>query len=173
MHTLHQIATQADSKEEAHARVKDYLETALGEYDGPNNQWFDWFVVGGGRWSTSDDPYDTDYFPDVTHSSEPKFAENIAQAMTWREEELQRYAKQAREIKLIPLLSLLDKAGDNFNVGHQLYTLHKIYELTMGTWGYNSYFFDMLNDTTNDTYMKESLDKGDQTWYSVPVDFHY
>ena len=172
MHTLHQIATQADSKEEAHARVKDYLETQLGEEFGPNNQWFDWFVVGGGRWSTSDDPYDTDYFPDVAHYSEPKFAESVAQALSWREEELQRYVTSAKETNLSELLSQLGQV-DNFKIASELYNVKKIYDMTVGSWDFNSYFFDMINDTTTDKYMKESIDKGDKTWYAVPVDFHY
>ena len=45
--------------------------------------------------------------------------------------------------------------------------------MTVGMWDFNSYFFDMINDTTTDKYMQESIDKGDKTWYSVPVDFHY
>jgi hypothetical protein len=172
MHTLHQIATQADSKEEAHARVKDYLETQLGEEFGPNNQWFDWFVVGGGRWSTSDDPYNTDYWPDVKHTSEIEFFQNIAKAMTWREEELNRYVAVAKETNLSELLSQLGQV-DNFKIASELYNVKKIYDMTVGNWDFNSYFFDMINDTTTDKYMQESIDKGDKTWYAVPVDFHF
>jgi len=172
MHILHQIATQADSKEEAHARVKDYLETQLGEEFSPNNQWFDWFVVGGGRWSTSDDPYDTDYWPDVKHTSEIEFFQNIAQAMTWREEELGRYVTSAKETNLSELLSQLGQV-DNYKIASELYNFKKIYDMTVGSWDFNSYFFDMINDSTTDKYMQESIDKGDKTWYSVPVDFHF
>ena len=172
MHTLHQIATQADSKEEAHARVKDYLETTLGEEFGTTNTWYDWFVVGGGRWSTSDDPYNTDYWPDVKHTSEIEFFQNIAQAMEWRKEQLDRYVTSAKGINLSELLSLIGQV-DDFKIGHQLYDVKKIYDVTMGMWGHDSYFFDMINDSTTDKYMQESLDKGDKTWYAVPVDFHF
>ena len=172
MHTLHQIATQAESKEEAHSRVKDYLETTLGEEFGTTNTWYDWFVVGGGRWSTSDDPYNTDYWPDVKHTSEIEFFQSISQALTWREEELQRYAAVAKETNLRELLSQLGQV-DNFKIASELYNVKKIYDMTVGSWDFNSYFFDMINDTTTDKYMQESIDKGDKTWYSVPVDFHY
>ena len=172
MHTLHQIATQADSKEEAHRRVKDYLETQLGEDFGPSPTWYDWFVVGGGRWSTSDDPYNTDYWPDVKHTSEIEFFQNIAQAMEWRKEQLDRYVTSAKGINLSELLSLIGQV-DDFKIGHQLYDVKKIYDVTMGMWGHDSYFFDMINDSTTDKYMQESLDKGDKTWYAVPVDFHF
>lgn len=172
MHTIHQIATQADSKEEAHARVKDYLETQLGNDHSYTPTWFDWFVTGGGRWSTSDDPYDDNYTDDVVHSSDTKFAESIAKALEWRNEEMQRYLKEAKEINLSELLSQVGQV-DDFKVGHQLYSVKKIYDMTMGMWDSNSYFFDMINDTTTDKYMQESLDKGDKTWYAVPVDFHF
>jgi hypothetical protein len=172
MHTIHQIATQADSKEEAHARVKDYLETQLGEEFGTTHTWYDWFVVGGGRWSTSDDPYDDNYSDDVVHSSDLRFFQNIAKAMEWRKEELDRYVTSAKGINLSELLSLIGQV-DDFKIGHQLYDVKKIYDITIGMWDFNSYFFDMINDTTNDKYMQESLDKGDKTWYLVPVDFHF
>ena len=172
MHTIHQIATQADSKEEAHARVKDYLETQLGEEFGTTHTWYDWFVVGGGRWSTSDDPYDDNYTDDVVHSSDLKFFQNIAQAMEWRKEELDRYVTSAKGINLSELLSLIGQV-DNYKIVNELYNVKKIYDMTVGMWDFNSYFFDMINDTTNDKPMQESLDKGDKSWYSVPVDFHF
>jgi hypothetical protein len=43
----------------------------------------------------------------------------------------------------------------------------------MGMWNYNSYFFDMMNESTNRKYMRESIDNGADNWYLVPVDFHF
>jgi hypothetical protein len=31
----------------------------------------------------------------------------------------------------------------------------------------------MHHDTTNTKYMRESIDKGADNWYLVPVDFHF
>jgi hypothetical protein len=39
-------------------------------------------------------------------------------------------------------------------------------------WGPDSFYFDMEHDSTNLAHMKEAIDKGDNDWYLVPVDFH-
>jgi len=173
MHTIHHIATQAENVDEAFRRVKDYLEKQMGDDYSHTPTWYDWFVAGGGRWSSSDDPYDDNYTDDVVHSSDVKFFQNIAQALEWRKEETDRYIKQAKEVNLIELLDTVGKDEHDFRVGHQLYSIKKVYDLTLGVWGPDSYFFDMINDTTTDKYMQESLDKGDKSWYLVPVDFHF
>jgi hypothetical protein len=43
----------------------------------------------------------------------------------------------------------------------------------MGKWDYNSYYYDMMTDSTNMIHLKNSLDKGAKDWYLVPVDFHF
>jgi len=173
MHTIHQIATQADNVDEAFRTVKDYLESHLGSEAFPSDVWYDWFIAGGGRWSTSDDPYDDNYTRDVVHCSDPKFSQNVAQALEWRKEETDRYIKQSKEVNLTELLDTVGKDEHDFRVGHQLYSIKKVYDLTLGVWGPDSYFFDVTNDTTTHKYMQESIDKGDKTWYLVPVDFHF
>jgi hypothetical protein len=45
--------------------------------------------------------------------------------------------------------------------------------MAYGTWDFNAYFYDMLNDTTTPKYLYESIDKGNKNWYLVPVDFHF
>ena len=71
MHCIQYIATKADSVQEAFDEVKGYLEINMGE-DGYSN-WNDWFVTGGGRWSTSEDPKNNQSFELLTwlsyHSS--------------------------------------------------------------------------------------------------------
>ena len=50
MHVLQWIATTAEDKDQAFRSVKDYLENQMGdEYN--LSSWYDWFVVGGGRWN--------------------------------------------------------------------------------------------------------------------------
>jgi hypothetical protein len=55
MHVLQWIAVEADEKDEAYRRVEDTLQTMLGDYESPTLTWYDWFVVGGGRWNTEGD----------------------------------------------------------------------------------------------------------------------
>jgi hypothetical protein len=63
--------------------------------------------------------------------------------------------------------------GDDFKSGMLLYPFSQVYHITMGTWNYNSYFYDVENDTASMISLKNSLDNGADNWYLVPVDFHF
>ena len=174
MHTIQYVVTQADSKEEAFSGVKQYLEAQLGgEYDS-HNTWFDWFVTGGGRWSTSVDSYDDNYQDDVAYQSEPRFQEYLDKAKEFRQTTFEEYLKQANEIDYTNLLSeIAAKPEESYHGGMQLYPIKKVYDMTMGMWDYNSYFFDIISDSANMTHVKNSIDNGADNWYAVPVDFHF
>lgn len=174
MHVIQYVATQADNVDEAHRNVKSYLEDQLGSEE-TYSTWYDWFVTGGGRWATDENAqYDDSYTGDVVHQSNPKFEEYLDTAHKYRQDELSIYETEARKINLTELLDdLQDFEFDHFKVGSQLYPINQIYQLCMGTWNYNSYFFDTVHDSTNRKYMRESIDKGADNWYLVPVDFHF
>ena len=170
MHTIQYIAVQADDVDMAFRTVKHNLEEQLG--DGEQiNTWFDWFVTGGGRWSTAEDSYDDNYQGDVVDQDNPKFQEYLDKANEYRQAELLTYIDQAKKLNLT---ELLDKVTPNdFHGGMQLYPLTKIYDMTMGKWDYVSYYYDMMTDSTNMIHLKNSLDNGAKDWYLVPVDFHF
>jgi hypothetical protein len=174
MHTIQYIAVQADDREHAHGSVKHYLEEVLGSGD-TYSTWFDWFVTGGGRWSTSEGKeYDDNWSGDVVHQSGSKFEEYLDTAHKYRQQELTQYEEEARKVNLTELLdNLQDFEFDHYKVGSQLYPLKQLYEMCMGVWNYNSYYFDIVHDSTNRKYMRESIDKGADNWYLVPVDFHF
>ena len=174
MHCIQYIATKADSAEEAHSDVKQYLEAHLGSEEFPSDVWFDWFVTGGGRWSTDDDPYNDNYTGDVAHQSSLAFQAHLDKAKEYRQAEITQCLENARKVNLSELLDMVDLDDEyNFKVGHQLYDIKKLYDMTMGRWDYTSYFFDKENDTVVTKYMLEAIDKGDKDWYLVPVDFHF
>jgi hypothetical protein len=54
-----------------------------------------------------------------------------------------------------------------------LYPIKKLYDMAVGDWDFNSYFFDIVTDSSNMIHVKNSLDKGADDWYAVPVDFHF
>ena len=174
MHVIQYIATKSDTPENAHGSVKQYLEAQMGSGDNISS-WYDWFITGGGRWSTGDDnQYNDDWVGDVAHQSSPKFQEYVDTASRFKQEELTRYIQNARKINLSDILDLAEAGEeDYFKVGHQLYEIKQIYDITLGVWNHNSYFFDTENDTTRSKYMLEAIDKGDDDWYIVPVDFHF
>lgn len=174
MHTIQYIAVQAEDTDMAFRTVKNHLEAELGgEYDN-SNAWFDWFVTGGGRWSTSEDSYDDNYQDDVASQDSPKFQEYLDKAKEFRQQTFEEYLKQANEIDYTNLLSeIAAKPEDSFMGGMQLYPIKKVYDMTMATWDYNSYFIDIMNDTTSIKSLQESIDNGAKDWYLVPVDFHF
>ncbi len=177
MHVIQYIATRAGSVDEAHSNVKHYLEGQLGDdpYTSGSAAWFDWFVTGGGRWASDEKAqYDNDYTADVVHQSNPKFVDYLDTAHKYRWQELEAYEKEARLLNLSDLLDTLqDFEHDHYTVGSRLYPLKKIYDLCMGIWDYQSYFYDMEHESTNRIHMLQAIDKGEDNWYLVPVDFHF
>ena len=173
MHTIQYIAVQADDTDMAFRSVKDNLETHLGD-EYTNNAWYDWFVTGGGRWSTSEDPYDDEYQDDVVHQSSPKFQEYLDKAKEFRQTSLKEYVESSKKVDIAKIISDIElSGGDDFKTGMELYPFNMLYHMTMGTWNYNSYFFDIHHDSANMTHMKNSIDNGADSWYLVPVDFHF
>jgi len=176
MHCIQYIATQADSTQEAFDDVKSHLEGFLGDdpFTAGSATWYDWFVTGGGRWSTSDDPYNDEYTGDVVHQSAPKFQEHLDKAKEFRQTSLKEYVEQATKVDYNKIINDIDvSGGDDFRAGMELYPIKKLYDMALGIWDYNSYFFDIVNDSANRIHMLEAIDKGDKNWYLVPVDFHF
>ncbi len=176
MHVIQYIATKADSVDEAHRRVKDYLENQLGsDPHSSTNTWFDWFVVGGGRWATGEEnQYNDDWTGDVAHQDSPKFQEYLDTAKQYRKDELANYMKSAKEVDYEAVLDEIENKFDNeLHYPHDLYAIKKVYDMAMGIWDYNSYYFDVEHDSINFSHLQGALDKGEKNWYLVPVDFHF
>jgi hypothetical protein len=175
MHTIQYIAVQADEQAQAFRTVKHHLEEMLGNWpESPTNTWFDWFVAGGGRWSTSEDPYDDDYQGDVVDQDSPKFQEYLDKAKEFRQTSLDEYVEQAKKVDVTKIINdVVLSGGNDFRAGMELYPIKKVYDMAMGMWDYNSYFFDIMNDTASMKSLQESIDNGAKDWYLVPVDFHF
>jgi hypothetical protein len=176
MHCIQYIATQADSTQEAFDDVKSHLEGFLGDdpFTAGSATWYDWFVTGGGRWSTDDDPYNDNYTADVVHQSDSKFQEHLDKAKEFRQTSLKEYVEQATKVDYNKIINDIDvSGGDDFRAGMELYPIKKLYDMALGIWDYNSYFFDIVNDSANRIHMLEAIDNGADNWYLVPVDFHF
>lgn len=174
------IAVQAEDKDEAYRRVEDSLQSMLGDYESPTMTWFDWFVVGGGRWNTEGDESATAAYTEgktnliVSAKDTPdEFDERVLQAMESRQAEFDGYAKDVDPTILDKIIKDYNPRDFDYSKFSTIYPIKKMLDMAYGIWDYNSYFFDMVNDTTVPKYMFESLDKGDKDWYLVPVDFHF
>jgi hypothetical protein len=180
MHVLQQIAIQAEDKDEAYRRVEDYLQGHLRSDEFPSDVWYDWFVVGGGRFNVEEGD---DFAEAYTHGKtnlilsvkeEPDlFDERVLQSMENRKEEFDRYAKDVDSSAIDKIITDYNPRDHNFLSFQSLYPIKKLIDMAYGTWDFNSYFFDMENDTTTPKYLFESIDKGQDNWYLVPVDFHF
>lgn len=175
MHVLQWIATTADDKDEAFLRVKDYLETAMGSPDSYAS-WYDWFVVGGGRWNPNEGSQydDTDQSMTLSYETDPDlFEEQVLKAMEDRKTEFDNYAKDVNPDILNKIITEYNPREKDFGVFQELYVIKKVIDMAYGEWDFNSYFFDMENDTTTPKYMFEAIDKETKNWYLVAVDFHF
>ena len=175
MHVLQWIATTGDDKNHAFSSVKNYLEVNMGSGDSYAS-WYDWFVTGGGRWNDNGiDPYDDDNQSMViSFETDPDlFEEQVLKAIENRKEEFDRYAKDINPDILAKIISDYNPREKDFAVFSELYPIKKVIDMAYGEWDFNSYFFDCENDTTTPKYMFESIDKGNKSWYIVPVDFHF
>jgi hypothetical protein len=172
MHVLQHIAVVADSQDEAFRTVKDSLESELGDYESTTNSWFDWFVVGGGRF-VEGNPYADSTDSIILYDKAPaEYRDTIDKAIISRMEEFNSYRKSYEE-KGIDIEAKLDNYKGVMNYDFELYPLKKMIDMIQGEWDMNSYFYDMHHASTNPDHMYKSIDLGNKNWYLVPVDFHF
>jgi hypothetical protein len=185
MHTLHYIAVQADSKQEAFDIVQSNL---LPNEDGYRlADWSDWHVVGGGRWSSNankennimagydDDPTDVLGFSE----DKEKFQEALISVGKWKSHAMNRAIKEFNSDKFIS--DMVDYASEggrseyNGDTIMNAYTMKETATMLMGGWTPDSGLYDLEENIAEATYLKERLDKPEQAvrQYLVPVDFHF
>ena len=186
MHTLHYIAVQAQDKQEAF----DKVVVSLSREDGYTPaDWSDWHVVGGGRWSTNankksennlmggynDDPTDVLGFSE----DKEKFQEALISVGKFKAYAINRAIKEFNPDKFISdMVDYASEGGRSEYKGDTImnaYTIKEAAEMLMGNWTPNSGFYDLEEHVAETTYLKERLDKPEQSalQYLVPVDFHF
>lgn len=168
MHFLQYIAVQADNADEAMRTVEDSLNNELGRHEYVNNAWFDWFVVGGGRF-TEGDPYQSSPNSIISYKDEPEeFVQMIDIMINHRVSEFNGYHENFKD-KNIDISTKLDSYTGNMQYDFELYELSKCLDMLQGKWDFNSYFYDMHNASTNTNYVLDNLN---DSWYLIPIDFH-
>lgn len=178
MHVLQQIATKADSAEEAFYNVKNKFDEMYSESEGLGG-WSDWYVVGGGRWNSNPNNQYQDNHDDVVSNNDnpDKFMEVLQGSLNARKEEMGRIREHLDTNKFVELVdNFIANNGnptdeDRFDMS--AYYVRSAASLLNGYWNQDSYFYDLDNYTTTPKYMLEELDKGSKKWYLVPVDFHF
>lgn len=181
MHVLQWIAVknpqafdieELDScKQEAHDFVKAKFEEMYSESEGLGG-WSDWYIVGGGRWNENPDSQykEDDHSMVISYGAEPdKFIETINNAIESRKAEFAGY-RENFEKQNLDLNATLDKYDGLTNYSFDLYELNKMIDMLQGKWDFNSYFYDLNNWSTNPKWVLDTLS---DSWYIVPVDFHF
>jgi hypothetical protein len=181
MHVLQFIAVKEGSfeeefadtcKEEAFSTVQSKFEEMYSESEGLGG-WSDWYVVGGGRFNSNpDNQYEEkNAWNDViSYGENPElFTKVVSNAMESRMAEFAQYRKSYEEANL-DITASLDKYDGTIDYSFELYPLSKLIDMLQGQWDFNSYFYDLNNWSTNPKHMLDNLD---DSWYLVPVDFHF
>ena len=185
MHTLHYIAVEADSKQQAFDKVVVSLSP---NEDGHRlADWSDWHVVGGGRWSSNankennlmagynDDPTDVLGFSE----DKEKFQEALVSVGKFKSQAMNRAIKDLKPDKFIS--DMVDYASEggrseyNGDTMMSAYIIKEAATMLMGGWTPDSGLYDLQENIAEATYLKERLDKPEQSalQYLVPVDFHF
>jgi hypothetical protein len=180
MHVLQWIAVEADDKDEAYRTVEETLQNMLGDFDMPTTTWYDWFVCGGGRWNMTEDDDNKEAYTEgktnmiVSYDEDPQaFRKQVEQSMQDRKAEFEGYAKDVDTSIVDKIITDYNPKEFDFPSFQALYPIKKLIDMAYGTWDFNSYFYDMVSDTTTPKYLYDSIDKGNKLWYLVPVDFHF
>lgn len=182
MHVLQYIAVKPkgkfhideleEFKAEAFDDVKCKFEEMYSESEGLGG-WSDWYVVGGGRWNSNPDKqYEEDnaWNDVISYAENPElFTKTISNAMESRMAEFNGYRGRFEQQK-IDLKEKFDNYDGGMDYSMELYDLSKCIDMLQGKWDMNSYFYDLNNWSTNPKWVLDSLD---DSWYLVPVDFHF
>lgn len=170
MHVLQYIAVRADDEDLAMRIVEDTLTSELGTDEYATNSWYDWFVIGGGRF-VDGDPYKSspNHIISFTKHGLPGIQEKVDWAISARMTEFNSYRKSYDENNT-DISTELDKYVGNTNYSMSLYSLSKMIDMLQGRWDFNSYFYDVEHGSTNPQYMLDNLN---DSWYLIPVDFHF
>jgi hypothetical protein len=168
MHVLQYIAVRAEDEDMAMRVAEDTLNSEMGGNEYAHNSWYDWFVIGGGRF-VDGDPYKSspNHIISFTKHGREGIQEKIDWAIEARKQEFDVYRKN---LSTLDINTELDKYQGNTDYAFSLYSLSKCIDMLAGNWDFNSYFYDAETGSTNFQYM---LDKLDDSWYLIPVDFHF
>jgi hypothetical protein len=182
MHTLQWIAVEADDEETAAAEAERLLQEAMGDGENPSS-WYDWFIVGGGRWNSSEDDglmgqYQTKTNMVISYDKDPNgFRGQVDKCITNR---IATYNEYHKEIKDKDVMAMFENYGGVMSYSLETYPLRNLLRFIDGDWFYDSAFYDFTTWSTNATHILSRLDKHDLVtpkvtsgMFLVPIDFHF
>ena len=176
MHTLQWVVVEADDIEDSVSVADALLESAMGDGDNPSS-WYDWYIVGGGRWNIADEEdwkagYDTKTNMVIAFEDNPNaFRAKIDELITNR---IATFNEYREEFSKIDLNKVLDEYQGNMSYSMDTYAISNMLRLIRGDWFYDSKFYDLGHWSTNATHILSKIDNGlGENLYLVPIDFHF
>jgi len=178
MHTLHMVAVKVDAEELENIKdeaSREVHSTLIGE-ERPYATWYDWFVVGGGRF-VEGDAYAENHDNAIAYHNEPeKFIAEMDKVLGWRKANANRMLEQLKE-KDFDFAHAVENAlkGDKESrFDGNLWSVLELSKIAMGYWTPDSHFFDISNGTASNEYILKDIEEGrGHEWVLVPVDFHH
>lgn len=169
MHVLQYIAVVAEDSDEAMSLV----ESRLNEELNPGLSWYDWFVIGGGRF-VEGDPYESspNHIISAYEAGNDVFVKTINDCVESRLREYRDY-QASLEKSEIDIKAKLDSYTGVMDYSFELYPLAKMIDMLQGQWDYNAYYYDIDTYSTNPKYMLDKIEKDNKNIFLVPVDFHF
>lgn len=185
MHVLQYVAVKLENKIDDKYEVTEAMSDATQEVNStllgderPYADWYDWFVVGGGRFLPGDDYKDNsdNCIPYATHPDQ--FNEILERQLSWRMDEAKRLAEEVKDIDFNEVVAnYLEARGNTPNeirFDMKIWSLGKLADLINDHWLSQSYFYDITNGTPHPAYMQKDIEEGNgDQWVLVPVDFHH
>jgi hypothetical protein len=176
MHVLQWVVVEADDVEDSVSVADAMLENAMGHEDSPSS-WYDWYVVGGGRWNIADEEdwksgYDTKTNMIISFEDNPNaFNAKIQELIQNR---IDTYNEYHKEIEGKDVMAMFDNYGGVMSYSHETYPLRNLLRFLDGDWFYDSKFYDLVHWSTNATHILSKIDKGlGENLFLVPIDFHF
>ena len=195
MHVLHWVAVKSDETigengidmDEAKSEAASSVNNTLQGDERPYADWYDWFVVGGGRF-IGDSQYENSHGNVIAFAEDPKkFSKTIREALESRATEMRRRLAELKlrneqdgksfeeRVEEYLAYSLSDSTEFPYDPLSTMYQFGYVSRMAAEYWLPDTYFYDITNGVTEMRYLLKDMEENEDNdqWFLVPVDFHY
>ncbi len=189
MHTLHYVAVKLDTGDDYEGNFDAMREDASAEVhstligdERPYGDWYDWFVVGGGRFVAGDAYSNSADHIIIYGEDKDKFLEKMNEGLDWGLENAKRLHEEvSRTFDLDSAMARFEKSYNNntphdFSSSMGAWAMRRLVSIVEGYWNPDSHFIDITNGTPFPRYLLDDIEQNPDSagnWALVPVDFHY
>ena len=173
LHILQWVIVEAEDKQSAADTAEGLLNSELGSSESDTNTWFDWFVVGGGRWNDEQDQYSNSSNMVIDYEEDPNgFYAKIQELIGNRIDTYNEYLEEFKGLE--DIFSKFENYGGVMTYDPSFYALSRMLDFQQGNWNYDSKFYDFVHCSTNATHILGKISNNDgKNLFLVPVDFHF